>query len=632
MDIIFLKLYLRFNESFSILFGTFFLVFLTFLLIPTTLMGATLPIISRIFSRDLSVVGWDVGSVFSTNTAGGIFGSLTAGFILIPLFGLEKTVIGVAMLNLTAGAILFRYSNLKKQIFIGLLVIFLGITVFFSSYAVDPLVGGAYYSGIRFDSIDEYTKNKNSQTLLFQKEDPHGFVTATSGDNVTALHINGKIDSSNSKVDLTTEYMLAYAPIMFHQNPGEVLNIGLGGGFTLSAIEDFRDVTSIDVVEINPAVIEATQKIFPELNDNALADPRLNLIKQDARNYLAVTNKKYDVIISEPSNMWLAGEGGLFTQEFYKLVANRLNKGGIIAQWAPLFELENRDLRVLLNTFQSVFPQVHVFVIQGGDIIIVGSFEEISYDYHILWGRSVSQRIDRHFSKIRLSGEADAPTPGPVEFFLSFYFMDPEEVEEYIMGVNEFNTDDNLLLEFAGAKTHFRRRAFSETALADIIDFKRERMGAITTSPRIINLVTETEKRDFFDLFNIEVERGVNWSIEDLGYGYIFHPEIGSYNILRSFTYATQVGELSWIRIDNVPLSLTAEEVGQILAHSQFVSPTFLEVANTERMSRYVYTDGQRLFAGWQCGEPNLNILILNSQDLEAAKSVFDRVICGPRN
>jgi spermidine synthase len=628
MDIIFLKLYQRFNDSFAILFGSFFMVFLALLLVPTTLMGASLPLVSRIFARKLSVVGLDVGSVFSTNTAGGIFGSLMAGFILIPFVGVEKTVITLAILNLIAGSLLLNYSKLKKQTFMVILVVFLGVTAAYSSYAVDPLIGGAYYYGIRFDSIDEYKEHKNSQTILFQQEDPHGSVTATGGDDVTALHINGKIDASNSKVDLTTEYMLAYAPLMFHKDPEKVLNIGLGGGFTLSSIEDFRDVKSIDVVEINPAVVEATKRVFPELNDNALVDPRLSLIIEDARNHLAVTNKKYDVIISEPSNMWLAGEGGLFTHEFYELAASRLNEGGIFAQWAPLFELGGRDLKVLLNTFQSVFPHVHVFVIQGGDIIIVGSLEETSYDYHILWGRFGSQKIERHFSKVRLSGVAGSPVPGPIEFFLSLYFMDPEEVEDYILGVGDLNTDDNLLLEFAAAKTHFRRRSFGETALADLIDFKRRRLGAITTSPRIINLVMATEKKDFYNLFNIEVERGVNWSIEDWGYGYIFHPESGSYNILRSFIYSTPAGKLSWIRIDNVPLSLRAEEVVQVIAHSQLVSPTFLEVFKTESGERYIYTDGQRLFAGWQCGEPNLNILILNSQDLEVGRGVFNRVNC----
>jgi spermidine synthase len=627
IDLIFMKLFLWFGNSFATLFASFFLVFFILFLIPTTLMGATMPLVSRIFTRGLSEVGEDIGRVFSSNTAGGIFGSLVGGFLLVPLLGTEKSVMFVALLNILAGGMLFRYSNLKKKMVMRVLAAFLIAFVAFGTYAIDPLIGGAYYQGIRYNDTDTYQESKHNKTLLFKKEDPNGLVTVIRKVDVTSLHINGKVDASNHASDLPTEYMLAYAPMMLHSNPEDILNIGLGGGFTLSAIEDLKEVKSIDVVEINPAVVEATLKEFPELNDHALRDPRRNLVIADARNFLFVNEKKYDVIISEPSNPWLAGEGGLFTREFYGLARSRLKEGGVFAQWVPLYDLEGRDLKVLLNTFHSVFPYVHAYVTVVGDMIIVGSMEEKSYDYPIL-----KERFDYPTVKRRVAQLCNRPglqlVPDPIEYFFSHYFMDPQEIEEYIGGTEELNTDDKPFLEFASAITNFRKTPSYKSSFPDIVQFKFKRDGAILTSPPVINLVATEGQKDVFELFGIGVEREMHWSLKDMRYNYLFYPETGGYVIMRMVTYSTEKGELSWIRIDNVPLNLSGDEMGLRISPSREVPLIFLETVKKRAYDMHIFTDGQRFFAGWQCGKPNINVLILPAQDPDDAKVVFNKVRC----
>jgi spermidine synthase len=628
LDIIFLRLFFRFNDSFTTLFASFFLAFFILLLIPTTLMGATMPLVSRIFTRSLPEAGHDIGMVFSSNTFGGIFGSLSAGFILIPLLGTEKTILSGALLNIAAGAMLFKYSKLRKETFYGLFATFIFITAAFSSYAIDPLIGGAYYQGIWQGGLEEYKDDKRQTVILFQKEDPNGFVTVvTRPDGPTTLQINGKADASD-RFDIPTEYMLAYAPLMLHPNPVNILNIGLGAGFTLSAIEDFDEVRSIDVLEINPAVIEATVQEFSESNDDALGDPRLKLVVGDARNMLLVNEKKYDVIISEPSNPWLAGESGLFTQEFYWIAKNRLNKGGIFTQWIPLYDLSGRDLQVHLNTFHSVFPYVNAFVIGGGDMILVGSLDDLAYDYPTLKKRFDYPAVKRHFTRLTLNAVAHTAVPEPIEYFFSFYFMDPLEIKEYIVDEGELNSDDKPIMEFNTAVAHFMTGAKVERSLQDVLKFKVERQGAIATSPQIINHVTIGEQRDVFELFGIEVNKGVDWSLKDVGYGFIFFPESGVYNILRSFSFHTEAGDLSWIKVDNVPLGIPDVGAASVITQSQMVSLTMLEPFEKDGGAMFMFTDGNRLYGAWQCGEPNLNILILSSQDLETARDVFGRVSC----
>jgi spermidine synthase len=629
MDLIFLELYFKLSHSFPALFSSFFLVFFLLFLVPTTLMGSTMPLVSRIFPRSASEIGTDVGLVFSSNTAGGILGSLAGGFLLIPLLGTEKTVLTVALLNALAGGLLLRYSSLKKETILGVVAVFLVITAGFSTYAIDPQIGGVYYHDKNLGSVDIYRVYKHKEALLFKKWDPNGLVTVTKGLRTTTLRINGKAEASDHISDTLTEYMIAYAPLMLHPDPEDVLNIGLGGGFTLSATEDFEEVKSIDVVEINPAVVEATLEIFPELNDHALDDPRVNLVVTDARNFLFVNEKKYDVIISEPSNPWLAGEGALFTQEFYTLAKSRLKDGGVFTHWLPFYNLNRRDLKMLLNTFQSVFPYVQIFVTNPGDMIVVGSLTENNYDYVIGKGRFDSPMVKKRLIGLEQATMSYGYVLEPMDYFFSFYFMNPTEVEDYIKGIGEFNTDDKPSLEFASAMTNFGKTPIDEASFSDIIQYKIERDGAVVTSPPISNLVATEEQRDVFGLFGIEVAREPDWSLNDVGYGLIQHPETGDYYIQKSTTYSTGRGELSWTRIDNVQLNLSREEMlWEIAASFQGVPLTFLETVKKGPYDMHIFTDGQKFFAGWQCGKPNINVLILPAQDMDDAKEVFEKVNC----
>ncbi len=86
-----------------------FLLVFAVLLIPTTLMGATWPIVNKAFIRDIDRVGEGTGLLYTANSAGAIIGPLAAGFLLIPLIGIKASVTIAAFLNLAAGTIIFLY-------------------------------------------------------------------------------------------------------------------------------------------------------------------------------------------------------------------------------------------------------------------------------------------------------------------------------------------------------------------------------------------------------------------------------------------------------------------------------------------------------------------------------------------
>ena len=112
--------------------------------------------------------------------------------------------------------------------------------------------------------------------------------------------------------------------------------------------------------------------MFSQINRRSYENPKVHLTFNDARNYMNTTRKQYDIIISEPSNPWIAGVASLFTAEFYDRAAQVLKPDGVFAQWIQLYELDPEDLRMVLYEVQRKFPEVSVWVTDS-DLIIIAT-------------------------------------------------------------------------------------------------------------------------------------------------------------------------------------------------------------------------------------------------------------------
>ena len=149
--------------------------------------------------------------------------------------------------------------------------------------------------------------------------------------------------------DMSTQKLLAHLPMLYNPAAKSALLVGYGSGVT-AASALVHPIESLDIVEISEAVIE-TSSLFSSVNLNALDDSRSNLYVDDAKTFLHLTKNKYDIVISEPSNPWIAGIGNLFSVEFYKEVKEHLNSGGVIAQWFHSYEMDNKTLQLIIRTF-----------------------------------------------------------------------------------------------------------------------------------------------------------------------------------------------------------------------------------------------------------------------------------------
>ena len=191
--------------------------------------------------------------------------------------------------------------------------------------------------------------------LLYEEEGLTATVTVVESGGQLYLKVNGKTDAS-SRGDLRSQSLLSHLPTLLHPAPGQALLIGLGSGISLGALEQ-HPVQRIECVEISPEVVHAAH-LFSEANGDALADNRVRMIIGDGRNHTAHTEAAFDVIISQPSNLWIAGMADLFTVEFFQACRTKLAPGGIMCSWVQAYSMMSEDFRTIVNTFAQVFPHV----------------------------------------------------------------------------------------------------------------------------------------------------------------------------------------------------------------------------------------------------------------------------------
>jgi len=271
-----------------------------------------------------------------------------------------------------------------------------------------------------------------------------------------ALAIDGKIDASNSG-DMLTQRLLGVLPVLMHRNPREVCIIGLGSGVTLGSALATGLVHHADVVEISPEVVVASD-FFAKENGGALHAPAVRLVLGDGRSHLHLTKRRYDVIVSEPSNPWMAGVAALFTREFFAAARARLSPGGVLCQWAHTYDMSADDLRSIVRTFASVFPQGTMWLVGDGDLLLLGTLDEgIEPGLANIAQRSRLPAVAAVLADVQITADAAAFD------LLSLFAAGPAELARYA-GDAAMQTDDRMALEFTAPRRIYGRSTNENTA------------------------------------------------------------------------------------------------------------------------------------------------------------------------
>ncbi|MDO8446220.1 MAG: fused MFS/spermidine synthase [Deltaproteobacteria bacterium] len=451
---IFLALFRHLPANFTGIIFIEFIVTFTVVLLPTILMGASFPVAARIYINTVDSIGEGLGRLYAVNTVGAIFGSFLTGFIFIPALGVQKTIFFISALNLFSGIILIgQAGSLRKTWRISVpafsVIFFLYFGATNHDWNKNLLNRGVYVYAEWLKKLPEMgadlDKFSSQFELLYYEEGRGGTVAVSkTRDRVLSLQINGKTDASTSDADMQTQIMIAALPLLTHPDPEEIAIVGLGSGVTLGAAERFP-LKKIECIEIIPEVVKAN-RYFTNFNHNALDDPRVSLIIGDARRHLTVSRKKYDIIIDEPSNPWIAGSSNLFTLEFFRLVKDRLNENGILCQWFNLYTIDTSELKILLNTFRTVFPHVTVWAFSEEDLIILGSNNPLQID---------EDRLDYAFSEFEIKKELLRAGIVDKDRIKSAYLIGNNELERFCKGAG-LNTDNRPVIEFEAPKRLYR--------------------------------------------------------------------------------------------------------------------------------------------------------------------------------
>jgi spermidine synthase len=418
----------QYSASFRTMQSLELFIFFALMALPTFLFGLTFPVATRIYAKSDSLLGTEVGAVYAFNTLGGIAGSLAAGFLLIPTLGSQSTMIAAALLNIGVCAFLApRWMPRAMAV-----VAFCG-SFLIPRWNLELIASGAYKYAPGYSSRADLETALGSGELLYFKEGATTAVSVRKFRGALSLSVDGKVDATDAG-DMTTQKMLAHLPLLMSKEPKSVAIVGLGSGVTAAAALS-HPIEKLDIVEISPEVIDAS-RLFSHVNHGAVSDPRTEMIIGDGRNHLRYTTRRYDVIISEPSNPWMSGMASLFTREFFSEARSRLLPGGIHCQWFHSYNMSLDDLRTVVATFRSVFPHAALWAFTRYDFLMLGSSAPINVD---------EERFAMNFTHV--AEDLAQIRIRDTYSVLSSLMLRDEELDRFASDA-VLNTDDLPVLEF----------------------------------------------------------------------------------------------------------------------------------------------------------------------------------------
>ena len=462
----------RFGEMILIQSIIVFLVMLT----PTLLLGATFPLVAKLYARSLPNMGRSIGTAYALNTIGAITGSFAAGFVLIPFLGKENGLRLIIAFQLAFSIAAWAVVGLKTRQKVsqwlalsGMVIIGIALLLNFPSWNRQFLSFGRYHNFkdmegdmIRTSFFEALTagpeilsRHETGREIVFYGDGTGGFTTVEKltdslGTIKYTLLNSGKPDAS-SHGDRSTQTLLAHVPLLFHPNPENIMVLGLASGMTAGEALLYP-IKRMDALEINRQVVKACE-IFRPWNNNCLNDPRSRIIVQDGRNHLELTRETYDVIISEPSNPWMAGLANLYTFEFFQTVRRHLKDNGIFVQWIHSYEMDWHTFSMAGRTFSEVFPNGLLMKTLTGvcDYLLVGFKGSKGFD------PDVAMKNLRHAQKSRNMSLKDPR--------LLFRLIISEDLKS-LFGPGPLHTDNRPLLEFAAPKQLYKSDASIEKRMA----------------------------------------------------------------------------------------------------------------------------------------------------------------------
>lgn len=432
-------------SEFEVRQGANFAVAFSHMFIPAFFMGVAFPLAGKIRADGRRSAGEAIGEVTVYNTIGAILGAAFSGFVLIHLFGIERSLQFLILINVGAGILIATSTWKRPAVTWGTAG---AMAAVIAALALHPglwrMWDLKYFAIYRNNTRGAFNTDFNMKDamentdVLYYAEGVQATVSAIKVKGGSQAFItNGRIEASDNKEGIQCQYTLGHLPMLLNKNPRKVFVLGTGSGMTLGATSVHPEVEEIVLAEIEPKVL-GVARTFSRYNHDVLDDPKLRIVVNDGRNYLMTTKKKFDVITADPIHPWFSGAGYLYTAEYFRLAAEHLNPGGLACQWLPIYELSVDDLKCVVKSFSGNFRYTMLWLTRN-DAELVGSNDPIVIDERDLGRRIATPGVLDDLKSIDM---------GSAEDFLAYFVMGTAGMKEFGSG-GVINTDDNLHLEFS---------------------------------------------------------------------------------------------------------------------------------------------------------------------------------------
>jgi spermidine synthase len=444
--------------------------------IPAVFMGILFPLGLKIYAHDIHRIGIKAGNVFFSNTAGCVLGTLLTGFVLIPFVGMWNTTLILVNLSLLISLFLLLRRPTRSN----------------ASWA-SLLVVGVLANALVFSDSKTFHLELKGFDVIYYAEGLSGTVTAIENDGYRGLFVDGQNVSGTDPVLVADSKMLAHLPLLLADDPQAALTVGFGTGTTSGSML-LHDV-SVDAVEIEEKIIEAAP-LFSGVNRESYADPDLNIVLDDARSYIDFADRKFDAIATDVTNLKYKRNPYLYTRGYFRIMKGALSENGVAAAWLPLGGLSFEDLRILIATFDRVYPHTTVWYFTQYPthfIVVIGTPEPLSVDLGELAQRI--EKVEADLRTIRVDNVYEVA---------AMLLLGEQDVDDLVAGA-PIHTDDRPILEFSDMDRYMTEDVAPnlERLLAD----QREDLGRYFSGTPGEVAAVERHLEKYNDLYRDYVER-----------------------------------------------------------------------------------------------------------------------------
>jgi spermidine synthase len=444
--------------------------------LPTLLMGMAFPVVTKIVVSSVDHLGGDVAKVYALNTVGAILGSFCAGFILIPIFGITGTISLLASINLLLGAFLFWINQdilpNQKYLMVGI-CLFAAILV-----PARILLSDSTLQRIQL----------NEKTIHYEEGAMATISVVENNSGERMIYVDDVGVAGTDRIMLTDQKSLAHVPMMLLGAKAEnVLSVGFGSGGASFSYTLYPEIERISTIEIAPEVLRAAHTltdsnhgilITDEMLNEAKAsgathikgfrypiedyihtpapgfktfDPRLEVLIDDARSYLRFTDRKYDVIATDCTDLRYKTNANLYDLEYFTLCEQAITDKGLVVVWMPLAGLSDRAFRSALRTFQVVFPEMSVWYFTNQPThycLLIGGKGPISINYEDVVTATTLPEVTDDLDEIALRDPAK---------LLSSFVCDERTLTDLLKDY-PLNTEDHPIIEFESPRYGYDSR------------------------------------------------------------------------------------------------------------------------------------------------------------------------------